>query len=96
MGMGSSQFFPTGKQAAAALQRVPTSVPGGELVPQVGWIQAAGEELTRAELIADLTERVDVHRATGLTLRKAIRAVAEETGLSTLRTKRLVDVYPEA
>ena len=51
--------------------------------------------MTRAELIAYLSEQVAALQATGLPRRQARRVMAGETGLSSIAVARLVDIEHE-
>jgi hypothetical protein len=52
-------------------------------------------QMTRAELIAYLSEQVAALQATGLPRRQARRVMAGETGLSSIAVARLVDIEHE-
>lgn len=51
--------------------------------------------MSRPELIAHLCTLTAAYEADGLSFRKAMKAVAAETGLTNISIRRLIDLYPD-
>jgi hypothetical protein len=57
--------------------------------------QGSLSSMSRPELIDHLRALTAAHEADGLSFRKAMKAVAADTGLTNISVRRLIDLYPD-